>query len=340
MQKKSVESILSSMQADENGIYKTGMSGYWSNLSQSENTDLVDMIKSEGAKRAVKSKVPHLFEMIYNSKREAILELLDIDHEGTCLDYGCMWGVLSVGAAKRTSHVIAIDQTYESLFFLKKRCEEEGIKNISPVQGDINQLNFEDVGNYAIVNGVLEWIAVQESVEVNSYYQGNKKKSENSQHPQAMQLNFLKKVNNSLVAGGKLALAIENRHSYQYYMGMRDPHANLLYTTFLPRFIANIISKIFKKRPYRTYIYSFKDLKELLRLAGFKNIQLYSAFPNYHFPELILDYSKKGITQYQRYPNINRITIKQKIAYGVEILLMKVFKARWFAPAIMVIAEK
>ena len=37
-----------------------------------------------------------------------------------------MWGVLSVGMAKRGHQVISVDQTYDSLKFLKSRSFEEG----------------------------------------------------------------------------------------------------------------------------------------------------------------------------------------------------------------------
>ena len=65
-------------------------------------------------------------------------------------------------------------------------------------------------------------------------------------------------------------------------MGKPDPHVNLRFTTFLPRFISNIISRIFKK-DYRTHIYSFNELKILLREAGFTQIEDCCCFLMYHF---------------------------------------------------------
>ena len=321
-----IKNLLPGSHIDDAGIVITGQEGYWSNLSREENTELIKKINEKGPRVAIQSEIPHLLDMIYSPKREAALELLDVEAGKICIDYGCMWGVLSSGAARRGLQVIAIDQTYESLYFLKKRCEKENIENISCVQGDIKNLNFKNIADYAIVNGVLEWIPVNESVEVDKYHKGNISSAKKELNPMIMQADFLNHVKESLLPGGKLVLAIENRHSYQYYMGMKDPHANLLYTTFLPRYISNFISRIFRHRPYRNYIYSFKKIKKMLLDSGFSEVKLYAAFPNYHFPELILDYSSGGFKHYQRYPNKLRITPKQKIAYAVEIVLMKLFR--------------
>ncbi len=78
----------------------------------------------------------------------------------------------------------------------------------------------------------------------------------------------------------------------------------------------------------------------MLRDVGFESVKLYMAFPNYHFPELILPYTHEGIKEYARYSNPERITKKQKIAYGFEFVIMKYFRMRFFAPAIVAIAKK
>jgi SAM-dependent methyltransferase len=332
--------ILPGSQIDDNGIVITGQEGYWSNLSRIENLDLINKINKKGPMAAIKAIIPDYFDMIYSPKREASLELLDMKPSSICIDFGCMWGVLSIGAAKRVSKVIAVDQTYESLYFLKKRCEAENIENISCVQGDLKSIKFNNVADYAIVNGVLEWIPITEEVEVSGYFSKRKNDKKEKIKPEVMQFEFMKNVFDSLKDDGKLVLAIENRHSYQYYIGMKDPHANLRFTTFLPRLISNWISFLIKGRPYRNYIYSFVDIKKILIETGFKKVEMYAAFPNYHFPEMILEYSSAGFKYFNRYPNDLRITKKQKLAYAVEIFLMKYLRAKWFSPAIVVVATK
>lgn len=326
---------------DEHGIWVSGNHGYWSNLSKLENKAFINLLKSEGHKSAVTKVIPHLEEMIYSERREAALELLDKKDNGVCIDYGCMWGVLSVGMAKRGYHVIAFDQTYDSLRFLSERVKQEKIANIYLIQDDIREVQLKDIADYAIVNGVLEWVAEQGDIEISNYYGKKAKKNyKGEDSPDLVQFRFLNTVYNSLKKGGQLLLAIENRYDYSQFIGKKDPHSNLYFTSILPRFFANLISRLSLGRPYRNYLYSFRDMEKLLESVGFNSVKLYMAFPNYHFPELIFPYTKEGIKEYNRYGNPHRVTKKQKIAYGFEYIIMKYLRMRYFAPAIIAVAEK
>ena len=156
-----------------------------------------------------------------------------------------------------------------------------------------------------------------------------------------MQVAFLKRVYESLKKDGQLLLAIENKFHYGYFLGQPDPHVNLKFTTFLPRTLSNIISRVFRKKDYRTHIYSFSELKGLLREAGFSKIEDFCCFPMYHFPALIFPNSKNGIGMYETYENKDIITWKQKLVFRYfEIFLMKYLKARNFCPAIIIVATK
>lgn len=330
-----------------NGIYLSGNSGYWSNLSKARNNEFFKILEKNDCKTAVKSFMPKFEEMIFSSKREAGLELLDHNKQGVCIDYGSMWGVLSVGMAKRGHQVIAVDQTHDSLKFLNSRRKEQGLENIHLVHDDIRKVKFKNIADYAIVNGVLEWIPEKSEVIVEEYLSNKSPKLKNSsnlsilENPRDMQIKFLKTVYESLNTGGQLFLAIENKLNYAYLMGRSDPHVNLKFTTFLPRSISNIISRIFKKKEYRTYIYSFAELKDLLKEAGFQQIEDYCCFPMYHFPSLVFPNSREGINQYVAYKDKNVVTWKQKLVFKYfEIFLMKYLKARNFCPAIMIVAKK
>ena len=325
---------------DHAGIYKSGREGYWSNLSKKENKEFLAVISSQGARQAVQAVIPKYEDMIFSEKREAVLELLDHSTPGVCIDYGCMWGVLSIGMAKRGHQVVSVDQTYFSLNFLKARIEEESLKGMHLVQDDIKLTNFNNIADYSLVNGVLEWVPVTQEVDVNKYYQKGGDVDSYITPPRKMQLDFLKNVRDGLKEKGKLVLSIENRNFYQYYMGRKDPHENLLFTTFLPRAISNIISRIFHKKEYRSHIYSFRGMKKLVKEAGFSEIEVFMAFPDYHFPEIILPYSKAGLNLYDKYPNKNRITKKQKISYYIEYFLTKYLRIKALSPAIMIVAKK
>lgn len=331
--------IKNGYQKDASGIFVSEGEGYWSNLSKEESRNLLSTAAEIGPLRAVRKLIPHLEKMIFSEKREAALELLNLGGTGICIDFGCMWGVLSIGMAKRGYDVISIDQTYDSLEFLNLRKKEERIDNIYPTQCDIRNFKIDGIADCAIVNGVLEWIPESGEIEIGAYY-GKKVRKSYAGNPAEMQYNFLATTFKSLKPGGKLLLAIENRYDYSRFIGKRDPHANIFFTSILPRPISNLISKMVLGRPYRNYIYSFRKLEKMVLKAGYSSVELYMSFPDYHFPELILPYREKGIDSYKSYPCFQRTTKKQKIAYYFEYLIMKYLKAKHFAPAIMLVAQK
>src|SRR3972149_11169035 len=71
--------------------------GYWSNLDQNENDEFIRYIKEAPSVRdAVMAKYPQYYDVIFSPKREAGLELLELKGTECCIDYGCMWGALSL----------------------------------------------------------------------------------------------------------------------------------------------------------------------------------------------------------------------------------------------------
>ena len=126
------------------------------------------------------------------------------------------------------------------------------------------------------------------------------------------------------------------------FFGQKDPHTGTHLTTVVPRWLANIISTMFKKREYRPWIYSFKEIEVLLRSAGFKNVQLHACWPDYRYPEHINVYG-----EYNEYfspvstHNIEGvIRLKRIIANRIEWILFKKLNLQFFAPSIIAIAHK
>ena len=324
---------------DDCGIYTSGREGYWSNLNRDENENFLETLKTLGPRDAVRKIIPQYEDNIFSPQREAALELLDIQEGNVAIDYGCMWGVLSLGMAKRGAQVLAIDQTADSLKFLSSRLKSENLENVLCIQDDIRKVRLQGLGDFSVVNGVLEWVPEMGNIELKKYYGKRAMKEYGDTNPQTIQLNFLKQVQENLKVGGKLLLAIENRFDYTQFFGKPDPHPNLLFTSFLPRLLSNIISKVVLKRPYVNYLYSFDKIKQLIMKAGFQQIDLYMVFPDYRYPSLILPY-EGGIHKYLRYWEWSKISWKRRAAYSVEYILMKYFKAKFFAPSIIAIAVK
>ena len=186
--------ISNGFEKDHSGIFYSGNKGYWSNLDRETNKEFIDLLKEVSPLEAVKKLIPELEDHIYSFKREAALELLEINKGDVCIDYGCMWGVLSVGLAKRGGIVIAIDQTKASLEFLNARKNSEGYNNIYCVQDDIRKISLKDSSDFAVVNGVLEWVPEFGDIELKKYFGKKSKKEYPKVSPKKIQTEFLKRV--------------------------------------------------------------------------------------------------------------------------------------------------
>jgi ubiquinone/menaquinone biosynthesis C-methylase UbiE len=346
--KTAVEAKLSSLFDLDEGVFRTKStrSGYWSNLNKDENQNFMKAVKKLGPAEAVKQIYPRLYDVIFSKKREAGLELLQLKGDELCIDYGCMWGALSIPLARRANHVISVDQTPESLQFLASRIEEEKIENITLVNEDVKHfpvLPEEIKADCAVVNGVLEWVPESGVIELKEYYGKKRKKNyDDGYKPEKVQLEFLKSIKDNLGYNGKLYLAIENRYDFKMFFGVKDPHANLYFTTILPKFLANFISKAFLSRPYVTHIHSKKELRTLLQRAGFSEVEFYYAFPDYRFPELI-KHEDTTLSDFKPTISIRQdghIKIKRLIGFILEFSIFRLLKLKSLVPSYIVIAKK
>ena len=121
------------------------------------------------------------------------LELLEIQEGDLAIDFGCMWGVMTFGMAKRGAFVISIDQTKDSLIFLQHRKKEEKFENILLILDDIRKTNINFNANIAIVNGVLEWLPEFGEIELKQFL--GKKITRNYQKINPENINLLYSIN-------------------------------------------------------------------------------------------------------------------------------------------------
>ena len=187
-------------------IFLSEKSEHYLNLNQNQNSEFLRILNKNDCKTTIKLCMPNFEEMIFSAKREAALELLDQNKQGVCIDYGAMWGALSIGMAKRGHQVIAVDQKYDLLRFLKSRYLEEGLENIHLVQDDLKEVQFKNIADYALLNGVLEFML---------------KKSKNSRE---IQVSFLKRIYESINQEGQLLIGIENKLSYRNLIGKSNKY--------------------------------------------------------------------------------------------------------------------
>lgn len=321
--------------------------GYWSNISVNDQEEFLSECRTIGTLKSVKENFPNLEGVIYDPTRSVGLRFLNIKPDETGIDYGCMWGNLLIHSAKKCKFMVGIDQTKTSLKFLNIRLKEEKLDNVHLINENLrNSLPFKDNFDFAIVNGVLEWIPDTNQIDLTNFFnKGRINTSINQLRPPESQLEFLKTVHQSLNDKGKLYLAIENRWDYQHFLWKRDPHSNLFYTAILPRKISSIISKIVYGRSYVNYIYSMKKLKQLLSSAGFIITEKYAAFPDYRSPITILDINTKDTSDYSPVYHISPTNniLKKTFRKGRNLLdkiIYKYFKLFNLAPSFIIIAEK
>lgn len=340
-----IEFLKSQYPATNEGIFQADIEGYWSNLSRDENMRMVEALGQMTAREAMLKYQPSIEDVIYSPKRQAGLEVLELRGDEVCIDYGCMWGALTVPLAKRTKFVLGVDQTLESLRFLKARLRDEGINNVALLRNDLKKMpEFAEPArvDVAIVNGVLEWIPEVGAIELKTYL-GKYSAKNYSGNPGEQQETFLRRIHQNLRDKGKIYLAIENRFDYKMFLGIQDPHSNTMFTTLVPRKMANWISRAKLGRPYVTWIYSFNDIAKLLKKSGFSKVDLYMCSPDYRYPENIIPYDN-SLENYQ-------LTISRKNATGkkslkrtagrlAEYMAFKVLKAKFLAPSIIAVGHK
>ncbi len=332
-----------------NGIYiSKNYTGYWSNLPKAEQSKFIDIVKEASPlnlEKEIKNKYPRYFNYIFNNDRTKGLDLLNIQSNEIGADFGCMWGNILMFAAKRCTLVVGFDKTIEHLLFIRERMKKEKINNVILVNKNLQE-NFEikEIFDFAIVNGVLEWIPVTEDIELDNI-QKNQTSNLNITSPADMQLGFLANVSNSLKPGGRLYLAIENRWDYQYFLWKKDPHTSLFYTAFLPRKLSNIISQMFRRKPYVNYLYSIKSIEKILKKAGFSEITAYGVFPNYRYPKVIVPvHSKSRIDLENIYKPLNSKNFLKiyfhRIRRFLDFIIYEKFKLFSLSPSFIIIAKK
>jgi SAM-dependent methyltransferase/thiamine kinase-like enzyme len=210
---------------------------------------------------------------IYDLRRAAWQALCPLRRDSIVLDFGCGLGALSRSLARNCHAVVALDACYERLMVHGGVNRECGITNVAPVFGDAQSLSKFRPASFdgIVLNGVLEWLPEAIAGE-----------------PRAIQLDFLRACRRILKADGWLYLGIENRWGFRYFLGRRDEHVNLLFSSLMPRWLADAYSKALRGRPYRTYTYGRRATESLLKEAGFESIRTYAPTPDYRHFELLL----------------------------------------------------
>lgn len=213
------------------------------------------------------------FDFTFEENRADWRFLVPMSRETTVLDVGAGMGRISIPLARVAKEVVAVDPSFLRMKFLKLRAEKENLQNLRVCVGDIFDLPFErESFDLIVMNGVLEWLGVTDR------YRG----------PEEAQVAGLKVCRGLLKPGGYLYIGIENRIALAYLRAV--DHSGLCFTSYLPRWLANIYTLLRKNKRYRTYTYTKGGYERLLRRCGFTEATFYIAYPGYNLPRIMIPY--------------------------------------------------
>jgi 2-polyprenyl-3-methyl-5-hydroxy-6-metoxy-1,4-benzoquinol methylase len=268
----------------------------------------------------------YVTEYINSEARADFRVLLPVDENSIVIDVGSGWGNISTAFARTSKLVVAVDTNTDNLRFVSARAAQEGIKNIIVVQGDACSFPVKANSCDAVTMvGVLEWVAW----------------GRNDRSPRILQKKALELAFDSLKPGGCLYLALENRYSFKYFLGVKEPHTQLRFVSLLPDPVAQCYSKFIRGKEYQEITYSLPELKRLLRSVGFNSLDIYFPIPGYQNFRFITQLDDKKTIAYtmkllQSYPRFGRLLrLASRLLFFIPLRTI-----RFFWPSFSIVAKK
>jgi SAM-dependent methyltransferase len=191
--------------------------------------------------------------------RKNLLDWYDFDKNKTLLEIGGGCGAFSGMFAKKLNKVTVIELSKRRSEIIYNR--HKNYKNLEIIAGNLNDIIFKEKYDYVTLVGVLEYAG--------KFTEGNTPFK-----------TFLENAKSYLKPNGKLLIAIENKFGMKYWAGAREDHTG--------RFFDGI-----EDYPNDKGIQTFGkyELEELVKSAGFNNINFFYPMPDYKLPKTI--YSDK-----------------------------------------------
>lgn len=245
---------------------------YWGKVPASEMEEALRVIESEGW-GVFKQRFEKKLDVAFDESRADWRFEVPLTSDWTVLDCGAGLGRITIPLARVAKHVVAFDQSVLRARFIKHRIAKEQLNNVELFVGDIFDLPLPPKSfDLIALNGVLEWV-------------GKTHRFKDARDAQVAALKICKTL---LKDGGFLYIGIENRYSFVY---MRQPeHGGLMYTTFMPRWLAHWYNNLRRGESYQTYTHSKREYARLLRDAGFSDTTFYLPYPGYNLPRIVIPY--------------------------------------------------
>lgn len=184
--------------------------------------------------------------------RESLLSWYEFKKDASLLEIGAGCGALTGLFCEKLDKVVAVELTKLRSDIISHRYKDR--KNLSVVAGNLNDLKIEEKFDYVTLIGVLE-------------YAGKYTKLEDPF------VDFLKKAKSFLKKDGLLIIAIENKFGLKYWAGAKEDHTGKLFDSI-------------ENYPNEKNIQTFgkRELKNVLREAGFETLKFYYPMPDYKLP--------------------------------------------------------
>lgn len=222
---------------------------------------------------------PWLHDIILSPKRSRFLATVAPSLGDRVLDIGCGWGQLTLPIARERHAVVALEPVAERLGFVQAAArQEQCADHIAFVGADYLDCDFGPTFSTVLAIGVLEWAGAFQDRE----------------DPQTRQQRFLQKVRRELKRGGVLVVGIENRMGLKYLLGCPDDHIGVAGIACLPADLARRRWQAHSGHPLRSFTYSDTELTQRLHEAGFTQVELFAALPDYKLPETVISVSDGG----------------------------------------------
>jgi SAM-dependent methyltransferase/glycosyltransferase involved in cell wall biosynthesis len=211
------------------------------------------------------SSTSFLYSYILDESRGFFHFLVDLTADSVVLDLGAGYGTITAPISRRC-HVVALDNTLLRLAFLRERCRQDRLRNVTIVYGDALELPFEpEQFDLVTMIGLLEWAGAATPELI----------------LEKLQERFLCEAYRVLKPGGCLYIGIENRYGFKYLLGEPDDHTGISDITYISREDADIKARATKGSAYRVRTHSKSEYEDLLRAAGFQQIEFYAPYPDY-----------------------------------------------------------
>jgi SAM-dependent methyltransferase len=265
-------------------------------------------------------KVQERYEFVSDLSRADWHKMLALGDKSIALDFGAGLGTISQAISRSCGHVFAVEQVEERVQFMRLRFRQEGCKNITVLRANADTLPFA-AGTFDLIvlNGVLEWLPL----------------SRKDLDPRDGQLHYLRTFQKLLKPGGILYVGIENRTDYSLLLGAPDPHIAIRYVAILPRWIADLVCKARIRDRYRPYLYSHAGYRKLLSEAGYRSVEIFTAFPSYNKPRKMLNLREKS----DQFVNDFWLT-KNRFSRWVKGIMVRVDLLKYFGYAYIIFARR